>query len=76
MMKKNYITSQGVSELTLPQSRFMFDKLRYNKGLPDLLCFNPNLGGVANFIPLCWFSLNNSETVKATKPWDFAAFSN
>ena len=54
-----------MSGLTASQSRLIFDKSRYNKGLPDLFCFNPNLGGVSNFTPLCWFSLNNSETVKA-----------
>ena len=26
---------------------------------------NPNLGGRELFYPRCWFSLNNSETVKA-----------
>ena len=26
---------------------------------------NPNLGGRELFYPHCWFSLNNSETVKA-----------
>ena len=33
------------------------------------------MGAGSNFTPLCWFSLNNSETLKAV-PWPFAAFSN
>ena len=37
-----------------------------------VLTFKPNLGGEGdNFTPPCWFSLNNSKTVKKalTLPW-------
>ena len=34
--------------------------------LKNLTCrFNPNLDGGVKFILPCWFSLNNSETLKA-----------
>ena len=43
--------------------RTAFDIILHNKA------FNPNLGGGGGGVvlpPPCWFSLNNSETVKAT----------